>query len=97
MPQYYFAIASKQFLVDTEPVEEILRERSNYYQSTNKDIDFWFTTNPKFIHLPQFQYIKKKLKNTPAAIISLDEQFIEWIKLRINFVTTGKFQSDYFE
>nr|YP_009773966.1 conserved hypothetical plastid protein [Caulacanthus okamurae]QIZ74583.1 conserved hypothetical plastid protein [Caulacanthus okamurae] len=96
MPQYYFAIASKKFLVDAEPIEEILRERSNHYKSINKDIDFWFTTNPQFIHLPQFEHIKKKLKNNPAAIISLDEQFIEWIKLRINFVITGKFHSSSF-
>nr|YP_010904189.1 hypothetical protein REQ04_pgp187 [Catenella fusiformis]WCH57440.1 hypothetical protein [Catenella fusiformis] len=97
MPHYYFAIASKKFLVDTEPVEEILRERTNYYKSFDKDIDFWFVTNPKFISLPEFKNLKIKIPNPPAAIISLDQQFIRWLKLRIGFVAIGDFKSESLE
>ena len=50
MYNYYFAIASKNFLINQEPLEEILRERTNYYKSINKDIDFWFVSNPSFIN-----------------------------------------------
>nr|QVY58425.1 hypothetical protein [Kappaphycus striatus] len=94
MPHYYFAIASKKFLVDAEPIEEILRERTNHYTTTNKHIDFWFTLNPKFIYLPELKYIETKFKKPAAAIVSLDQEFIEWLKLRIGFVTVGNFESE---
>nr|YP_010726298.1 hypothetical protein P8481_pgp099 [Hypnea brasiliensis]WCH55248.1 hypothetical protein [Hypnea brasiliensis]WDY84773.1 hypothetical protein [Hypnea brasiliensis] len=94
MNNYYFAIASKKFLVEAEPIEEILRERTNYYLSNKKIIDFWFIDNPKFIHKPEFQNLKRMINSTPAAIISLDKEFIEWIKLRISFVLTGEFKSE---
>nr|YP_009296276.1 hypothetical protein Sebd_124 [Sebdenia flabellata]AOM65211.1 hypothetical protein Sebd_124 [Sebdenia flabellata] len=93
MYNYYFAIASENFLVNEEPVEEILRERTNYYKSINKDIDFWFILNPTFINMPNLKHIKTHLNGSSAAIISFDKQFIQWLKLRIGFVATGNFQS----
>lgn len=94
MAHYYFAIASKNFLMKEEPIEEILRERTDYYNRINKDIDFWLVINPKFINLNEFSSIKAQLISTPAAIISLDKQFIEWLKLRIGFVAIGNFESE---
>lgn len=94
MYNYYFAIASKSFLVDKEPLEEILRERTNYYKSINKDIDFWFILNPSFIDMPSLHNIKKQLKTPAAAIVSFDKQFIQWLKLRISFVAIGTFQAN---
>nr|AOM64599.1 hypothetical protein Riqu_120 [Riquetophycus sp.] len=94
MNRYYFAVASEKFLTKEEPVEEILRERTDYYNSINKDIDFWLVKNPKFIHLKQFSHIKSQLISKPAAIISLDQQFIQWLKLRIGFVAIGHFESE---
>nr|YP_010902397.1 hypothetical protein REP52_pgp185 [Hypnea nidifica]WCH54252.1 hypothetical protein [Hypnea nidifica] len=94
MNNYYFAIASKKFLAEAEPIEEILRERTNYYLNNKKIIDFWFIDNPKFINKPEFKGLKKKINSTPAAIISLDKEFIEWIKLRISFVLIGEFKSE---
>ena len=37
--------------------------------------------------------IKRQLLKPSAAIISLNPQFIKWIKLRIGFVITGQFES----
>nr|WCH56043.1 hypothetical protein [Calliblepharis sp.] len=96
MTNYYFAIASKKFLLEAEPIEEILRERTDYYLNNNKTIDFWFIENPQFIHWPEFKNLKIKIANGPAAIISLDKDFIEWIKLRVSFVLIGKFESESF-
>lgn len=93
MYDYYFAIASKNFLVNQEPLEEILRERTNYYKSINKDIDFWFILNPTFINIPDLNYLTRQLTSPSAAIISFDKQFIQWLKLRIGFVAIGNFQS----
>lgn len=94
MAQYYFAIASRNFLMEEEPLEEILRERTNYYHRNNKNIDFWLVINPNFINFHEFTDIKKQIISTPAAIISLDPQFIQWLKLRIGFVAIGQFESE---
>ena len=93
MPHYYFAIASQTFLIDEEPVEEILRERTDYYKRINKNLDFWLIKNPDFINLPKFAHIKAQLVSPAVAIISFDKQFIQWLKLRIGFVATGNFES----
>ena len=97
MPNYYFAVASQSFLLQEEPIEEILRERTNYYQNINKDIDFWVIINPKFLKAPEFTSIKRQLIDTPTAIVSLDKQFIQWLKLRIGFVTIGNFLAESLE
>nr|YP_009510967.1 hypothetical protein [Hydropuntia rangiferina]AXI96640.1 hypothetical protein [Hydropuntia rangiferina]UAD87323.1 hypothetical protein [Hydropuntia rangiferina] len=95
MPEYYFAIASKNFLMNEEPIEEILRERTNHYKNIKKDIDFWFITNRNLIKSLNLNTIQDKLSADYAAIISLDPKFIQWIKLRIGFVAIGKFKSNY--
>nr|YP_010195865.1 hypothetical protein LK221_pgp190 [Gracilaria bursa-pastoris]UAD83262.1 hypothetical protein [Gracilaria bursa-pastoris] len=95
MPKYYFAIASKNFLMNEEPIEEILRERTNHYKDIKKDIDFWFITNPDLLKSFNINHTCKQLTEDYAAIISLDKQFIQWLKLRIGFVATGEFQSNY--
>lgn len=90
--RYYFALASQDFLVNEEPLEEVLRERRNYYNSISKEIDFWFVLEPNFINEATFYSQSSKLPKKCAAIISLDKQFIEWLKLRISFVSIGTFE-----
>jgi len=85
---YYFALATRNFLLNEEPIEEILRERTSYYKSINKDIDFWLISNMELIS----NYINLRHFNSYAAIISFDEKFIQWLKLRISFVTIGHFK-----
>lgn len=93
MYNYYFAIASQNFLLNEEPLEEILRERTLYYNNINKDIDFWLVLNPDFINTNTVQIFNQNLLESYAAIISLDEKFIQWLKLRIGFVAIGHFKS----
>nr|YP_009295207.1 hypothetical chloroplast RF54 [Dasya binghamiae]AOH77219.1 hypothetical chloroplast RF54 [Dasya binghamiae] len=94
MYNYYFALASQNFLLNEEPLEEILRERTEYYQSRNKNIDFWFILNPNFINFSKFDANYINTNSSYAAIISLDKNFIKWLKLRIGFVTIGQFTSN---
>ena len=91
MYNYYFALASTNFLMNEEPVEEILRERTNYYINIGKDIDFWFINNRAFIMDNMIYHQKSDMSY--AAIISLDKDFIQWLKLRLIFVVTGEFKS----
>lgn len=91
MTKYYFAIASQDFLLKEEPVEEVLRERINHYKNIQKIIDFWLVLNPSFINAPEMIHIKNQLTKPSAAIISYNPRFIEWLKLRLGFVLTGQF------
>nr|YP_009399227.1 hypothetical protein [Kapraunia schneideri]ARW68833.1 hypothetical protein [Kapraunia schneideri] len=93
MYNYYFAAASQNFFLDQEPIEEILRERINYYRTFNKEVDFWFILNPSIPISLSKSLSNNKLNKSTAAIISLDKQFIQWLKLRIVFVHTGSFES----
>lgn len=93
MTTYYFAIASQDFLLSEEPIEEILRERTNHYKNFNKRVDFWFVANPLFLDASNMSQIRKQLLKPSAAVISLDPKFIQWLKLRLVFVITGNFQA----
>nr|YP_009314030.1 Hypothetical protein ycf54 [Izziella formosana]SCW22284.1 Hypothetical protein ycf54 [Izziella formosana] len=93
MNTYYFAIASQDFLLHEEPLEEVLRERRNYYQQMQKTVDFWLIMNPKFIDEPEMVHIKQQLVKPSVAILSFNPKFIEWIKLRFGFVLTGELNS----
>nr|YP_009313007.1 Hypothetical protein ycf54 [Dermonema virens]SCW21261.1 Hypothetical protein ycf54 [Dermonema virens] len=93
MTIYYFAIASQDFLLHEEPLEEVLRERTNHYNSIQKVIDFWIVTDPTFINAPEMEHIKQQLPKPSVAILSLNQKFIEWVKLRFGFVLTGNFES----
>lgn len=93
MNTYYFAIASQDFLLHEEPLEEVLRERINHYKNMEKIIDFWLITNPSFIQTPEMTHIRKQLVKPSVAILSSNPKFIEWIKLRFGFVLIGEFES----
>lgn len=95
MITYYFAIASQDFLLREEPVEEILRERTQYYSIVQKPIDFWLVRDPSFLKINTIEMIniKKQLTKPTAAIISPNPKFIDWIKLRLGFVLIGQFNS----
>lgn len=93
MFDYYFILASQNFLLNEEPLEEVLRERVAYYQRINKKIDFWLILNPQFIDISKLNTKKLNVSNSYAAVVSLDKYFIQWLKLRIGFVITGEFSS----
>ena len=89
--KYYFILSSIQFLVEEEPLEEVLRERAQYYCRTGKNIDFWLLPKPAFLQSQEFEFLQKKVSNRCLAIISTNKIFITWLKLRLNNVFTGEF------
>lgn len=94
MPKYYFAAASKKFFLEEEPIEEVLRERTNYYNSINKPIDFWLLIDPDFLNIKELNYIQLRIKKPSAVIVSTNPVFINWIKLRVGYVLTGEIEQD---
>ncbi|PSF36228.1 DUF2488 domain-containing protein [Aphanothece hegewaldii CCALA 016] len=93
MTTYYYVLASQKFLLEEEPFEEVLKERTRNYQEQNKEIDFWLVKQPAFLETPEFAQIKAKCPQPAVAVISTNPQFITWLKLRLEYVITGEFQS----
>lgn len=90
---YYFLAASQKFLMEEEPLDEVLQERTRNYREQEKEIDFWRVVQPAFLNSPEMAEVKAKCPQPAAAVISTNEQFITWLKLRMEFVLTGEFQA----
>jgi hypothetical protein len=93
MQTYYYLLASQRFLTEEEPLEEVLRERTRYYQEQEKEIDFWLVNQPAFLEAPEMKEARAKCPQPATAIISTNAQFITWLKLRLEYVITGEFQA----
>jgi hypothetical protein len=93
MQTYYYIAASYKFLREEEALDEVLSERVRNYQENQKEIDFWFIDRPAFLDAPELASVKSKIPQPASAIISTNKQFITWLKLRLEFVTTGEFQA----
>nr|YP_009541942.1 hypothetical protein [Neogoniolithon spectabile]AYR06151.1 hypothetical protein [Neogoniolithon spectabile] len=93
MVRYYFLIATQSFLFEQEPIEEILRERVRHYQLLNKELDFSLTTNIDFLNQLDQQHIKNSFVSPAVAVISVNPRFINWLKLRMQYVLTGSFST----
>ena len=92
MTTYFFVAASEKFLTVEEPLDEILKERIRNYKENYKEIDFWLLKNPSFLKTSKFVDLSKRIKNTPAAVLSTDKKFITFLKLRLEFVAVGEFE-----
>lgn len=93
MTTYYYVLASQKFLLEEEPLEEVLRERTRDYHEKEKQIDFWLVKTPAFLEAPEMAENKNKCPKPSVAIISTNAQFITWLKLRLEYVITGKFEA----
>jgi len=93
MQTYYYVLASQKFLIEDEPLDEVLRERTRHYHEQEKAIDFWLIQQPAFLEAPELAAVKTKCPQPAAAIVSTNEQFIIWLKLRLEYVLTGQFQA----
>lgn len=93
MQTYYYLLASQRFLIEEEPLTEVLKERTRHYQEQEKEIDFWLVKQPAFLDAPEMASVKAQCPKPACAIISTNAQFITWLKLRLEFVVTGEFQA----
>ena len=93
MTTYYYVLASQKFLIEEEPLEEVLKERTRDYRDKGKEIDFWLIKQPAFLDAPEMTTAKQTCPQPSVAIISTNAQFISWLKLRLEFVLTGDFNA----
>ena len=98
--EYYYIVMSQKDMLKNQVLEEILRERANYYFSKNRSLDFWVTISPSFL---ENKNIFNKIKETNfykqhkseiqsdsenefyCALITLNKDFLNWIKLRLGY------------
>jgi len=93
MTHYHFVAASEAFLTEQEPLEEVLRERQRHYGEQDKQIDFWLVRRPAFLDAPELTALASSVPRPAAAVISSDEKFITFLKLRLEFVAKGSFEA----
>lgn len=93
MSTYYFVAASEVFLTEEEPLEEVLRERVRHYGEKGREIDFWLVRRPRFLEAPELAAVASSVPRPAAAVVSTDETFITFLKLRLEFVARGRFEA----
>jgi hypothetical protein len=93
MSTYHFIAASEAFLTVEEPLEEVLRERVRNYGEAGKAIDFWLVRRPHFLEAPELAAVAGTVPRPAAAVVSTDEKFITFLKLRLEFVARGQFEA----
>jgi hypothetical protein len=93
MTTHHFIAASEAFLTVEEPLEEVLRERVRHYGEQGKAIDFWLVKRPAFLEADELEPIASAIPRPAAAVVSTDEKFITFLKLRLEFVATGRFEA----
>ena len=93
---YYLLFSQKNFL-QNQVIEELIRERSNYYITENKSTDYWILNSPEFINnselkekikLSSFYRAKQNeiVKNNEeyfSSILTFDKEFFVWMQLRL--------------
>lgn len=100
MTKYYYIASNQMRFLQEEVLEEILRERANYYIAKKRPLDFWLLISPKFLYEPEMKEKIKKTKyylrdlpsiswkaryNFYAVVISTNKEFIKWLKLRVGY------------
>ena len=93
MTTYYYVAASQRFLLEEEPFDEVLQERYRRYQSEEREVDFWVVKQPAFLEAPELAETKAKCPQPAAAVISTDQTFVTWLKLRLEYVAIGEFEA----
>jgi hypothetical protein len=93
MTTYHFIAASEAFLTVEEPLAEVLRERERHYGDQGRSIDFWLLRRPRFLEAPELASLAASVPRPAAAVVSTDEKFITFLKLRLEFVARGSFEA----
>ena len=93
MQTYHYILASTKFLLEEEPLLEVIEERQRHYGDKNQEIDFWLVQQPAFVEVARMADIKAKCPQPCTAVISTNKQFITWLKLRLEYVYMGEFEA----
>ena len=103
-PCYFILMSQKDFL-ENQVIEEVLRERANYYVSKNKLRNFWIVNSPDFVSVPKFNakirssnFYKQKNKQIIAKLNNKDYEFYTaLITFDYEFIKWIQLRLGYFE
>ena len=90
---YHYVAASERFLCEEEPLEEVLRERARNYGEKQKTVDFWLVRRPAFLDSKTLRASIEAVPRPAAAVVSTDASFIDFMKLRLEWVARGSFEA----
>ena len=105
--KYYYLAMTQKSMLRNQVLEELLRERAHNYLSKKKSLDFWLLIAPNYINNKNFEQKiyhtnfffqnSSQLRSSDGSffccsLISLDIDFIRWVKLRLGFFETALFQ-----
>jgi hypothetical protein len=97
--KYFYLAMSQQDLLENQVIEELVRERNDYYINRGNPVNFWILMSP-FLLLTNEIYNKIKktkfysLKNSQllhndkfyiGVILSTNIEYINWLKLRLGY------------
>ena len=88
---YYFILMSQKDFLENQVIEEVLRERANYYVAKNKLKNFWIINSPNFVNLPD---IKTKIINS-NFYKQKNKQIITKLNNKVYEFYTALITSDY--
>lgn len=97
--EYFYLVLTQQDMLQKQVIEEIIRERTNYYISRNDSFNFWILISPLFLlestrleKIKQSNFYSQNVNNIYSndkhyfsAIVSTNSQYINWIKLRLGY------------
>lgn len=79
-------------LDEEEHFQELMRERLRNFEERKREQDFWLLIEPKF--LENFPDITKRLRRPAVALVSTDELWITFMKLRLDRVLRGEIEAE---
>jgi hypothetical protein len=90
---YYYLIANAKFMLDDEEhFQEQMQEKLRMYGERNKEQDFWLAIEPEF--LDKHPEVAAKVGRPAVALLSTDQVWITFMKLRLDRVLKGEITVD---
>mmetsp|Transcript_27788 Transcript_27788/g.94840 ORF Transcript_27788/g.94840 Transcript_27788/m.94840 type:complete len:179 (+) Transcript_27788:3-539(+) len=91
--KFSFIVANANFMLNDENSEhfpELLRERRRHYLETDEPINFWVVEQPAFVD--SLGEVSGRIGRPCVAVVSTDDVFITFLKLRMDRVLKGELE-----
>jgi hypothetical protein len=102
---YYYLLMSQKDLVENQVVEEIFREKANFYFDQNRQTDFWILMAPKFIKekklldkIRKSRFYKQQKSNISCFSLDTEKEFfVALVSTNKDFIRWVGLRIGYFE
>ena len=104
MNNYHCLLFEQNDFFENQIIEELLRERANYYVNKNKLNNFWILLNPAFLKQEDFlkqlkftQFFQSKTSKNKDKDNILENNFVSLVSTDIEFIKWIKLRLGFFE